>query len=316
MHTHDLSRWTHDHRFDAPSRAAERGTLAVFWITSLAMIVEVAAGLAFGSMALLADGWHMGSHAVALGLSAFAYVAARRYAADPRFAFGTWKIEVLAGFSSALLLAVIAAWMAAESLLRLLEPRDIRYAEAIAVATLGFAVNVACALILMRARSRDEHVMHDAGHHHAHDHGHGHHDLNLRSAIVHVAADALTSVLAIVALAGGMLAGWGWLDPLMGIIGAALIALWSWGLLRDCGRALLDREIDDTLAARLRKSVEDAGGETRVADLHLWRVGKRSFACILSVVTHDATLTPSSVKAGLARYPELAHVTVEIERCA
>ena len=310
MHTHDLSPWTHSHVFDAGSHAAERGTRAVMWITAAMMVVEIWAGWWFNSMALLADGWHMSSHAVAIGLSAFAYAAARRYARDARFAFGTWKIEILAGYTSAVFLLVVAAMMAYASVERMIAPQAIRFPEAIAIAAVGLIVNIACALILARAHEH-RHAPHD----HHHDH---HHDLNLRSAYVHVIADAATSVLAIVALAGGMLFGWNWLDPVMGIVGAILVARWAIGLLRDSSRVLLDREMDHPVAARIEDAIAalDPAQETRIADLHLWRVGKARFACILSLVTHDPDLTPERVKSDLRRHEELAHVTVEIQRCS
>jgi cation diffusion facilitator family transporter len=307
MHTHDLSPWTHEHVFDAGSAAAERGTRAVMWITAAMMVVEIWAGWWFNSMALLADGWHMSSHALAIGLSAFAYAAARRYARDPRFTFGTWKIEVLAGYTSAVFLLGVAALMAFASVERIVAPQAIRFPAAISVAMVGLAVNVACAVILGRAGRHD----HDHDHHEHH-----HHDLNLRSAYVHVIADAATSVLAIVALAGGMLFGWNWLDPVMGIVGAILVARWAWGLLRDSGRVLLDREMDRGLVDEVRQAIARSGdADTRIADLHAWRVGKSQYACILSLVTHDRALTPERVKAWLARYAELAHVTVEIQQC-
>ena len=308
MHTHDLSAWTHSHVFDSGSHAAERGTRAVMWITAAMMVVEIWAGWWFNSMALLADGWHMSSHALALGLSAFAYVAARRYARDERFAFGTWKIEVLAGFASALFLLGIAILMAVASLERLIVPQQIHFREAIAVAVVGLSVNVVCALILGRAH---EH------HGSAHAHREHAHDLNLRSAYLHVVADAATSVLAIVALVGGLLLGLTWLDPAMGIIGAILVARWAWGLLRDTSRVLLDREMDHPVTAEIREVVAtlDQTKTTRIADLHLWRVGKARFACILSLVTHDPSMTPDRVKAGLREHEELAHVTVEIHQC-
>jgi cation diffusion facilitator family transporter len=310
MHTHDLSPWTHSHVFDAGSHAAERGTRMVMWITAAMMVVEIWAGWWFNSMALLADGWHMSSHAFAIGLSAFAYVAARRYARDARFAFGTWKIEILAGYTSALFLLGVAAMMVFASVERIVAPQAIHFPEAIAVAAVGLVVNIACALILGHAEE----------HHHVHDHDehhHQHHDLNLRSAYLHVIADAATSVLAIVALVGGMLFGWNWLDPVMGIVGAILVARWAWGLLRDTSRVLLDREMDHPVAAEIREVIAtlDQSKATRVADLHLWRVGKARFACILSLVTHDRDLTPNRIKAGLSEHEELAHVTVEIHQC-
>ena len=300
MHSHDVTPWTHSHVFDAGSHAAERGTRLVMWITAVMTVVEIWAGWWFNSMALLADGWHMSSHAFAIGLSAFAYAAARRYAADPRFAFGTWKVETLAGYTSGLFLLGVAAAMAFASAERLITPQPIHFSQAIPIAVAGLVVNIACAWILARA---DEHH---------------HHDLNLRSAYLHVIADAATSVLAIVALLGGMLLGWSWLDPVMGIVGAILVARWAWGLLRDSSRVLLDREMDHPLAALVRSSVAalDATQTTRIADLHLWRVGKGQFACILSLVTHDPTVTPGRVKEGLREHRELAHVTVEIHRCS
>jgi cation diffusion facilitator family transporter len=312
MHTHDLSPWTHSHVFDAGSHEAERGTRMVMWITAAMMVVEIWAGWWFNSMALLADGWHMSSHAFAIGLSAFAYAAARRYARDARFAFGTWKIEILAGYTSALFLLGVAAVMVFASVARIIAPQAIYFPEAIAVAAVGLVVNIACALILGHAEEH-HHEVHDHDEHHHH-----HHDLNLRSAYIHVIADAATSVLAIVALVGGMFFGWNWLDPVMGIVGAILVARWAWGLLRDTSRVLLDREMDHPVAAEIREVIAalDQEKATRVADLHLWRVGKARFACILSLVTHDADLTPSRIKAGLSEHEELAHVTVEIHQCA
>jgi cation diffusion facilitator family transporter len=309
MHTHDLSRWTHEHVFDAGNRAGERGTRAVMWLTAATMVVEIAAGWLYNSMALLADGWHMSSHAVAIGLSAFAYAAARRHAGDPRFAFGTWKIEVLGGFASAVFLLVVAAMMVFGSVERLIAPQPIHYAEAMAIAAVGLAVNLISAAIL--------------GHAHDDSHGHGHHvpdahhhDLNLKSAYLHVLADAATSVLAIVALGGGWLYGWSWLDPVMGIAGATLVSLWARTLLRDTGKVLLDREMDHPVVDEIRTAVEGApGGEHHVADLHVWRVGKRAYACALTVVTHDASLTPDRVRDWLAVHEEIVHSTIEVHLC-
>ncbi|MBI4998823.1 MAG: CDF family Co(II)/Ni(II) efflux transporter DmeF [Rhodocyclales bacterium] len=312
MHTDKLSDWSHDHVFDAGSQAAERGTRLVMWITAAMMVVEIVAGWWFNSMALLADGWHMSSHAVAIGLSAFAYAAARRYARDPRFAFGTWKIEVLGGFASAIFLMGVAVLMVVGSVERILAPQPIHYQEAIVVAVLGLVVNVVCALILGRA--------HDPHHHHDHEHGHGHehgHDLNLRSAYLHVLADAATSVLAIVALAGGWLYGWSWLDPVMGIVGATLVAVWAKGLIVATGKVLLDREMDDPVVAEIRAVVEtgpDNGG-TLITDLHVWRVGKAAYSCAISVVTHDPALTPAQLRQRLAIHEEIVHSTIEIQLC-
>jgi cation diffusion facilitator family transporter len=311
----DLSPWTHDHLFDAGNQAAERGTRAVMWITAAMMVVEIAAGWWFNSMALLADGWHMSAHALAIGLSAFAYRAARRYADDPRFAFGTWKIDVLGGFASALLLLVVAALMVTGSVERILAPQPIAYTRGHGRRRPGAGGQPGCAKILGDAQRHDHHGRH--GDHEAHgDHAH-HHDLNLKSAYLHVIADAATSVLAIVALGGGWLFGWSWLDPVMGIVGATLVALWAKGLLVETGRVLLDREMDYPVVAEIREAVEtdpDAG-ETRVADLHVWRVGRSAYACALTLVTHDPALTLERVREQLRVHEEIAHATIEIHRC-
>lgn len=308
----DLPQWTHDHIFDEGNYAAERGTRAVMWITATMMVIEVAAGWWFNSMALLADGWHMSSHAVAIGLSAFAYAAARRYEKDTRFAFGTWKIEVLGGFASAVFLLMVAAMMIFGSIERLFSPQPIHYPEAMAIAAIGLVVNITCAIILGTA-----HDHHHAGdtHHHHHEHGHAHHhDLNLKSAYLHVIADAATSVLAIVALAGGWVYGWSWLDPAMGIVGAALVAIWARNLLAETGKVLLDREMDHPIVDEIREVVEsgkEATG-TRVTDLHVWRVGKQSYSCALSLITRDPGLTPEHIKQQLAQHEEIVHATIEI----
>jgi len=313
MHVRDLSPWTHEHIFDEGSQAAERGTRAVMWITAAMMIVEIVAGWWFNSMALLADGWHMSSHAVAIGLSAFAYAAARRYARDSRFAFGTWKIEILGGFASAIFLLGVAALMVFSSFERIFSPQPIHYQEAMIVAALGLAVNVVCAMIL--GKSHDHH--HHGEHEHDHDHEQ-HHDLNLKSAYVHVIADAATSVLAIIALGGGWFYGWSWLDPVMGIVGAVLVAIWAKNLLTETGKVLLDREMDHAIVEEIREAVESGpeAGDTRITDLHVWRVGKRAYSCALSVVTHNETLTPQHVHEQLAQHEEIVHATIEVHQCA
>lgn len=326
MHTHDLSRWTPSHQFDQGNTVAERRTRLVMWITAITMLVEIAAGWWFNSMALLADGWHMSSHALALGLTAFAYGAARRYAEDHRFAFGTWKIEVLAAFISALMLLAVAALMVYSSLERMLAPQPIHYVEAIVIAVLGLFINIWCAFILGGHHDHDH--GHDHGHEHAHDAAHKHahagdshdgagHDLNLKSAYVHVITDAATSVLAIAALVGGLFYGWAWLDPAMGIVGALLVGIWAKGLLAETVKILLDREMDHAVVDEIRGVVETqlAEGDTKLADIHVWRVGKKSFACIISVVTHNLQLTPEVVKQALAQHEELVHCTVEINHC-
>ncbi len=307
----EKERWGHDHVFDEGNYAAERGTRAVMWITAAMMVVEIAAGLWFNSMALLADGWHMSSHAVAIGLSAFAYAAARRYALDTRFAFGTWKIEILGGFASAIFLLVVALMMVAGSIERIVSPQPIHYRDAIIVAFLGLVVNVVCALILGRAR---EHHHHDA-HEHPHHEGH-HHDLNLKSAYLHVLADAATSVLAIVALGGGWLYGWSWLDPVMGIVGAVLVAAWAKNLLAQTGTVLLDREMDHPVVDEIREAIEapHPQGASRIIDLHVWRVGKNAYSCAIVILTRDRTLTAHDVRDWLAVHEEIVHATVEIHQ--
>ncbi|MNS34902.1 Cadmium, cobalt and zinc/H(+)-K(+) antiporter [compost metagenome] len=289
------------------------------WITLATMVVEIAAGLWFNSMALLADGWHMSSHALAIGLSAFAYAAARRLAADGRFTFGTWKIEVLAAFASSIFLLGVAALMVFGSVERLFSPQPIHYQEAMAVTAIGLLVNLGCAFILGGAH---HHHGHDHGHEHGHHHhghpGHHHHDINLRSAYLHVMADAATSVLAIVALAGGWWLGWSWLDPVMGLVGAALVGRWAIGLMRQSGTVLLDREMDHPVVDEVREVLagfQQGEDGTRVTDLHVWRVGREQFACIASLVTHDTTLTPQRVRQALSIHEELAHVSVEISLC-
>ena len=313
MHTDNLSDWTHDHVFDAGSRAAERGTRLVMWITAAMMVIEIVAGWWFNSMALLADGWHMSSHALAIGLSAFAYAAARKYARDPRFAFGTWKIEILGGFASAIFLLGVAALMVVGSVERILAPTPIHFREAIVVACLGLVVNIVCALILGRAH---DHHHHGDEHGHHHDDAH-HQDLNLRSAYLHVLADAATSVLAIIALVGGWIYGWSWLDPLMGIVGAILVASWARGLLVETGKVLLDREMDHPVVAEIRDAIETGveDGDTRITDLHVWRVGKGAYSCALSVLTHDPALTPARIREQLAVHEEIVHTTIEIQLC-
>ena len=315
MHTHNVSSLTHHHVFNEGNPAAERGTRAVMWITAAMMVVEIVAGWWFNSMALLADGWHMSSHAFAIGLSAFAYASARHYSSDPRFAFGTWKIEILAGFASAIFLIGVAGMMVYSSVERLFLPQAIHYQEAIFVAVVGLLVNIICALILGHA-----HDDHHHGHEHdAHgEHHHHHHDLNLKSAYVHVIADAATSVLAIVALAGGMVYGWSWLDPVMGIVGAILVAVWAKGLLMDTGKVLLDREMDHPVVDEIREVIEllDKTDETVISDLHVWRVGKEAYSCAISLVTHSATLTPEQVREQLSQHEEIVHTTIEIHRMA
>jgi cation diffusion facilitator family transporter len=264
MHTHNLHLWEHSHRFNIEDDHAERNTRRVILLTLVMMIIEITAGYIFGSMALLADGWHMGTHAAALGITAFAYYYARKHSENPSYSFGTGKVGVLGGFGSAVVLAVVALLMGVESVQRLVSPVNIRFNEAIAVAVVGLAVNLISAYLL---RGR---------HHHSHQHGSGH-DHNLRAAYLHVLADALTSLLAIVALITGKAFGWVWMDPIMGIVGALIISRWSYGLLIDTGKVLLDRDVNAEAVEEIRSIVE-SDSDNRVADLHVWRVGSHHLA--------------------------------------
>lgn len=300
MSTHDLAFWQHGHDFGTSAeRDAERRTRWVVGLTFVAMLVELAAGWLTGSMALLADGWHMASHVGALGIAAYAYRFARQHAGDARYTFGTGKVTALAGYSSALFLGAVAAWMAWESVARLWAPVEIHYTEAMIVAAFGLAVNLASAWLL--------------DHDHDHDHEHGHVDHNHRAAYLHVLADALTSVLAIVALGGGMLFGWAFLDPVMGIVGAIVVGRWAFGLARDSAGVLLDAEDHGEVAAEVREII-GALPDHEVADLHLWRIGPASRACILSLVSHTP-LAVEEYRARLSAIHGLDHVTIEINQC-
>lgn len=326
MRETDLSQWIHDHIFDEGSQKAETRTRLVMWITLAMMVLEIGAGWWFNSMALLADGWHMSSHAVAIGLSAFAYAAARRYARDPRFAFGTWKIEVLAGFASAVFLVGVAGVMIFGSVERLVTPEPIHYREALFVAVIGLVVNLVCAFLLGGAHDHHHHDHGGHGHHHDHDHDHAHHDhgaqeghgrqhdLNLKSAYVHVLADAATSVLAILALIGGWMYGWSWLDPVMGLVGAVLVAVWAKGLIIETGKVLLDREMDHPVVDEIREVIAelDAHADSNLTDLHVWRVGKGAYSCALTVVTGDPALTPVLIRDALKVHEEIVHATIEV----
>ena len=308
MHLTELHRWKHPHTFgtDQP-RSGERRTCWVVALTVTMMVVEVAAGMVFGSMALLADGWHMGTHATALSIAVFAYVYARRHASDARYSFGTGKVGALGGFGSAVGLAVVALMVVAESLTRLASPVAIRFSEAIAVAVVGFVVNLVSAFLL------GAHHGHDPDHEHAAGAVH-HHDHNLRGAYLHVLADALTSVLAIIALLAGKALGWTWMDPVMGIVGGVVIARWSYGLLRDTSAVLLDGEVLEERRRQICTAIE-AECDNRVADLHVWRVGPEHLAAIVSLVTAQPR-PPEHYKKLLATQSDLVHLTIEVHHCA
>lgn len=318
MAIHDLSGWRHSHAFDPGNLAGERRTWLVVALTAITMVAEIVAGFFTGSMALLADGWHMATHVVALSIAGAAYLLARRWSGDERFAFGTWKIEVLGAFTSALLLLVVAFAMAFESAHRLLRPEPIQFGIALGVAAVGLVVNLASAWML-HGRGADSHhrhaahAAHERGHDHHHSHGHAHHDLNLSSAYAHVLTDALTSVLAIVALAAGLWGGWAWLDPAMGIVGAGVIAWWAKGLLADSARVLLDREMDAPVVQQMRDAIQ-SDGDAEIADLHVWRVGRSSYAAVVCVVAHRP-LSPDAYRGRVAGIRSLAHVSIEVNRC-
>jgi cation diffusion facilitator family transporter len=324
MHSQHLEQWTHDHVFLGESHERnERRTWFVVALTVVMMIGEIVAGSYFGSMALYADGWHMGTHAAALGIAGAAYLFARRQASNARFAFGTGKFGDLAAFSSALILGMIAVQIAYESVLRLMSPVAIAYGEAIAVATIGLCVNVASAWILRD--SHDHHHGHDHAHgnaddHHHHDDDHDHHhhhhgharDNNLRAAYVHVLADAATSVLAIAALVTAKYAGWVWADPAIGIVSSVVIASWAYQLIRDAGSVLLDVSADSNIGRVIRARLETRGD--RVTDLHVWQLGPGHRAAVISLISDDP-LTPSHYKRRLTGLRGLSHVTIEVETC-
>lgn len=327
----------HSHEFNEANPLAEQRTRLVVLLTVIMMIVEISAGWMFKSMALLADGWHMSSHAIALGLSAAAYTLARRLQRDERFAFGTWKIEILGGYTSAIILVGVVLYMGYESVTRLMHPAAIAFNEAIGIACLGLLVNLASAWLLAGAGGaghghshghahNDDHAHeHEHGHEHSHEHAakrapasrssHSHHDLNLRSAFVHVAADAATSVLAIGALTGGKFLGATWLDPVMGIVGSLIVAAWAFTLLRDTGRILLDAEMDAPVVAGIRDALCRCRVPATIEDLHVWRVGKGQFACVLSVETSEA-VSSDEIRSLLSVHEELTHITVEVNQRA
>lgn len=314
----DPQAFAHPHQFlSARHDESSRRTRLVVLLTAAMMVGEIAAGFYTGSMALLADGFHMATHAGALGIAALAYGYARRHAADARYSFGTGKVGDLAGFASAAILAIVAAAMAFESLLRLYQPVEVAFGEAAPVAVLGLIVNLVSAFLLGGGHAHT----HDHSHGHAHDHGHDHPhhpavgggDNNLRGAYLHVLADALTSVLAIIALIAGGSLGWVWLDPAMGVVGGLVIARWAWSLMRDTAAVLLDTT-DAEVAAEVTLAVEGPG-DVRIADLHVWRIGPEAHAAIISVVA-PLGVTCDAIRARLAPVHELKHITVECRHAA
>jgi cation diffusion facilitator family transporter len=302
LHVEALENLQHNHDFAVANEKGERRTRYVLILTAITMVVEIVAGSAFGSMALLADGWHMGTHVAAFMITIFAYSYTRKHARNPAFTFGTGKVSVLGGFASAVALAVVALVMLLESLQRMVDPHAIHFNEAIAVACLGLFINVVSAFLL-----KDDH------HHHDHDDHHHHHDHNLRAAYLHVLADALTSLLAIVALVSGKYFGWNWLDPFMGIVGAIIITRWSYGLISQTGPILLDGSVDQEYRKEIREAIE-GDSDNRISDLHVWKVGANHCAAVISLVTHH----PKPVehyKGLLSGFHRLSHVTVEVNLC-
>jgi cation diffusion facilitator family transporter len=317
MHTHDLAPFTHSHHFgDEAAPARERALWWVTWITLATMVLELAVGYWSGSLALVADGWHMGTHALALGGAALAAHTARQVRGSQRFAFGGWKIEVLSAYTSGLLLLAVGVWIAIDAAGVLMAPHRVAYEQAIAVAVLGLAVNLACAAILARAGGNGHghahapaHDAHDA--HHAH---HDHHDHNYAAAYLHVVADAFTSVLAIAALAGGLWWGLRWLDPVVALVGAVVIGRWALGVLNDSARVLVDASTPPRLAAQVRALIE-GDGDAKLADLHLWQVGPGAFAAAISIVADHPQPSRHYDERLKRAVHALKHATIEVHAC-
>ncbi|MCE9687265.1 CDF family Co(II)/Ni(II) efflux transporter DmeF [Shewanella sp. AS16] len=313
---HSVKKWQHQHNFSTVNLKGERNTRYVLYLTLITMLAEITAGTLYGSMALLADGWHMGTHAAAFMITLFTYTYAKKHADNPEFAFGTGKVSVLGGYTSAIALGLVALVMAIESCMRLVNPTQIQFNQAILVAIIGLTVNVLSVFLLKDHHSHDH--GHDHGHGHSDHHGHGHshehhHDHNLRAAYFHVLADALTSVLAIAALLLGKYLGLNWLDPVMGIVGALIIGRWAWGLIRQTSPTLLDASIDEQYRQQMINSIEEVA-DHQVADIHVWRVSADHFAAMISIVAHQ----PRDIeyfRVRLARFDRISHLTLEINTC-
>ena len=301
--------WNHEHSFGQDKkRSSETRTIIVILITASMMCIEIVAGLAYGSMALLADGLHMASHTAALSISAYAYYFARKRAHDRSFSFGTGKVNSLGGYTGAILLLIFALMMVYESIHRLLKPEDILYNQAILVAVIGLIVNGASMLIL----GHDEH--HHHGHdHHGHDHGHDH---NLRAAYLHVLADTLTSFLAIIALLAAKFYAWNWMDPIMGIIGAILITKWSIGLLKQSGNVLLDRQGPDHLVKSVEKVIKSMPSKPEIVDLHIWLIGPNIFSAAITVLANEEKCIGCLIKSEIKNISAIVHTTIEVHQCS
>ncbi|MCW8931662.1 MAG: CDF family Co(II)/Ni(II) efflux transporter DmeF [Gammaproteobacteria bacterium] len=306
MHEHTLENWQHSHNFSIDNEKGKQRTLYVLILTAITMVAEIIAGTVFGSMALLADGWHMGTHVAAFLITIYAYHYSSKHANNPAYAFGTGKVGVLGGFASAIALAAVALIMLLESIQRLVDPQTIQFNAAISVAVIGLVVNVVSAIIL----KDDHHHHHDHNHDHDHDH---HHDHNLQAAYMHVIADALTSLLAIIALLSGKYFGWHWLDPMMGIVGAIIITRWSYGLLKQTSPILLDGSIDEDYQLAVKNTIEK-DSDNKVSDIHIWKVSANHYAAIISLVTHEQKPI-EHYKSLLSDFHKLSHTTIEVYEC-
>nr|WP_086004384.1 CDF family Co(II)/Ni(II) efflux transporter DmeF [Photobacterium marinum] len=303
-----MNHWQHKHDFVSINPNGEKRTLWVLWLTLITMVAEIAAGSVFGSMALLADGWHMGTHAAAFLITIFAYRYARKHTNNKAFSFGTGKVSVLGGFTSAIALGLVALLMMVESVQRLFSPEAIRFNEAILVAVIGLTVNIASVFLL-----KDDHHHHHDHDHHSHDHTHHHHDHNLKAAYFHVLADALTSLLAIAALLFGKYYGFNWLDAIMGIVGAVIITRWAWGLMKQTGPILLDSSIEDGYQQQIINTLEE-GTDIRISDIHIWKISANHYAAMISLVTHEPK--PVQVyKQLLEKFDKISHLTIEVNSC-
>ncbi len=302
MHIYTLNKWQHSHNYHVINKEGERRTQIVLFITAITMAVEIVAGSIYGSMALLADGWHMGTHVAAFIIAIFTYHYADKHKNNPNYTFGTGKVNILGGFTSAIALAVVAFIMSIESLQRLISPQSIHFNESILVACIGLIINIVSAFLL----KEDHHL-------HSHHEEHHHHDHNLQAAYFHVLADAMTSLLAILALLAGKYIGWNWLDPIMGIIGAVIIIKWAYGLLVQTSPILLDTSINRDYKNKIQNTIEN-DSDNKISDCHIWKVGSYDYAAIISIVTHY----PKPVehyKGLLNNFDELSHVTIEINIC-
>jgi len=306
MHLTEIHRWQHHHYFNQEKKSVERKTLFVVLLTLSTMFIEIIAGWVYNSMALFADGWHMSTHATALTISLMAYIIARKHADDKRFAFGSWKIEILGAYTSAILLGIVGLFVLAVSIERIFKPMEITYSYALIVAVVGLIVNVVSAIILQFNTDHDQSQGYENDHH-------DEKDLNLQAAYLHVIADALTSVFAIVALLGAKYFHWNWLDPLVGMIGSFLILRWTFILFKDTSGILLDREMGSPIIKEITKIIE-SDNDSKISDLHFWRVAQNKYACIISIVAK----TPCSIseyKNKLKTIDEIAHITIEVNYC-